>query len=69
MLCSSRLVFKFAYSDHEKENYMNISKMPDKLVYKWTRGVSDHRHKFGEFPTFKTFAIFLQLEHSHNYYC
>ena len=34
--------------DNEKENCMNISKLPDKLVYRWTRGVSDHIHKFGE---------------------
>ena len=35
------------------------SKLHDKLVYRWMRGVSDHRHRFGKFPTFKTFAIFL----------
>ena len=46
--------------DHEKENCLIISKLPDKLVYRWMRGVSDHRHSFGEFPTLKTFAIFLQ---------
>ena len=26
------------------------------------RGVSDHRHKFGEFPTLETFAMFLHRE-------
>ena len=36
---------------------MIISKLLDKLVYRYTRGVSDHRHKFEEFPTLKTFAI------------
>ena len=44
--------------DHEKENCLIISKLPDKLVYRWMRGVSDHRHKFGEFPTLKNIAIF-----------
>ena len=48
--------------DHEKENCMIISKLLDKLVYRYTRGVSDHRHKFEEFPTLKTFAICVQCE-------
>ena len=41
---------------------MIISKLLDKLVYRWMRGVSDHRHKVGEFPALKTFAIFLQRD-------
>ena len=36
--------------DHEKDNSLVISKLPAKLAYRWTRGVSDHRHKLGEFP-------------------
>ena len=48
--------------DHDKENFLIISKLPDKLVYRWTRGVAGHRHKFGDFPTLKTVAIFLQHE-------